>query len=332
MRGRAASVLARWWAHRWHLAAVAVAGAVAAAGWPWVWRDADVGIAAVGAHALLVGGPVVAWLGLARVARFPVAVLLTLNAAAFFVASQVFPGATLPATPGSAWQTGDAIAPPAADWVLPAGWLGTGLCAAALLLHRLRWRPAWPDLGPAPRGLRLRRTVGAWALAGAVFCGVDAWSVTPYGIPHAFGYAVAAAEGVPVPGGWTVLADDRTCRRSQGQCAHPVWVRVPPGTSGSDARAVLRGRMWEAGWTAQCRPMRGIEDWPDRCLHLYAAGAGGFVIVVDERASTVCDKDDLLAPEPPTELIKHHPDVGCGVPTFVDPWLVQQLDHGTRRR
>jgi hypothetical protein len=288
MRAWAETLPWRVWRRRWQLAAATVACAMAAVVAPTVWRDAAGAVATAGAYLLLIAGPVLAWLGLAhpgRPGRRPVAVILGIAVLGYFLTSQL--------------SSGEALAPPAADWVLPAGWWGTALCVSALLLQRMRWgrRPHWPELGASAVAQTLRRTVGGWALAGALTCSAAMWATTPDGVPARFRDAVAAADLVPVPSRWTVLEDDRTCRESW-QCEHRLRVRIPADTSNADAPAVFREAMRQAGWAAQCRPMRGNFTWADRCLHLYPRAGSDFVVVVDERPGSGCERGDLVAAEP----------------------------------
>jgi hypothetical protein len=278
-----------------------------------LWRDADRGVATAGAHLLLVIGPVLAWLGLAhpgRPGRWPVAVILGIAVLGYVLTSQL--------------SSAEALAPPAADWVLPAGWWGTALCAVALVLQRLRWgrRPRWPEVGPGVVAQTLRRTVGRWAFSGALVCAVAMWAITPNGVPARFKDGVAAADTVPLPSRWTVLEDERTCGEGW-QCEHRLWVRVPADTSSADAPAVFREAMRQAGWTAQCRPMRGNFTWADRCLHLYPRAGRDYVVVVDERPGSGCERGDLVAEEPDPTFVDL---CGAGLVTVSPFWL------GTHRR
>jgi hypothetical protein len=281
-------------------------------------------VVTAGVIAFLLGGPMLAWLALGRIARAGVAALIAVGVLVPYLVSAVFPGSAI--TPSvAAWlifgEDAPAVSPPAVDWILPAGWTGAALCVVALLLDRLpRRTPLWPVWFVRGGGLdlpRWRRLVGVWALTGAVLCGAVSLLLTPEGVPAAFPNAAMAMESVPVPPGWTVLGEDRDCpRRRCGE--HAVAVRAPIGVPPDAAAAAFLAALPAAGWPRRCRAVLGVSDWGERCVHLYRSGTdpARFSVVVNGELPNPCFGDGDLLAVPRKGMVFCQPGLILGRPTI----------------
>jgi hypothetical protein len=248
---------------------------------PWHrsgWSGAWFGVLA----AALLCGPMFAWLVLARTRRWGtvVGIMMLGVLASTYLTSQV-----LLAGP---------VRPPIADWGIPFVLVAGAICVLSgawqeYAVRRIRRvsmavadaadgsRPRWPArLGAA--SLVAAAVLATWAAYEfALGDGAEPEAkVEPY-----------RAEVFPLPSGWTVVDEERSC--GSGGC-YGMSLTLTGSGPAADPASELRRRLHDRGWSENCEPVGGLlhlfrfVDWGGHCIAVEVADSRTAKVVIRVRA------------------------------------------------